>query len=187
MSSLPPINPNQEANKITPLLCRFSLLFAAAGICVMAIFARQLVPLAFGSEFLPSVRPLLFILPGILSMTIFMILNSDLTGRGKAKITLFVFLGSLLINVTLNLILIPKFAAEGAALSSTISYSVGAISLAMIFSVKYSIPFLDLILVKKSDFELYITPLLPQIGRMLSPKKSPALSNPKAGKGELLK
>ncbi|MBN1567577.1 MAG: polysaccharide biosynthesis C-terminal domain-containing protein [Acidobacteria bacterium] len=160
-----------EANRITPLLCRFNFLITTAGSILLALFANRLIPLAFGDEFIPSVRPMLYLIPGIIAMTIYLILHSDLTGRGKAIITLYIYIGSLVLNVVMNLILIPILGAEGAAISSAISYSVGAIILAWTFSSRYSIPLKELFLPQSGDFRNYVMPIFPQIRLMLSSKR----------------
>lgn len=154
---------NMNADKVTPVICRFTLwaTFIATG--MVASFAHQIIPLFYGDEFLPSVRPLLFLVPGIVFMTIYLILNFDLTARGKAKITLYIFSCSLILNVAINLFLIPKCGAAGAAISSSISYSIGALVLAKAFSAKYSIPLITLFIPKKNDFQMYIFPLFPKI------------------------
>lgn len=161
----------REANRITPLLSRFSFLVTGIWLLILAAVARPLIPFMFGKEFAPSVGPLLYLIPGTIMMSSFLILNSDLTGRGKAKITLGVFTCALIINIVLNLVLIPKYGAQGAAVASTLSYSLGSVALATIFSTRYSIPMAQLFLLQKGDIRTYALPFMQKNKVLLSSKQ----------------
>ena len=100
----------------------------------------MLIPFLYGEKFRESVEALLILVPGIIAMTVYMILHSDLTGRGRAKITVYIFGMALILNIVLNLFLIPRYGINGAAFSSTISYSLGACGLLACFAKMNSIP-----------------------------------------------
>jgi O-antigen/teichoic acid export membrane protein len=147
-----------EANNLTPLVCRWSLLFSAIAGFILLVFADFLIPFVYGNEFQLSVNPLMILIPGIISLTIFLILHGDLTGRGKAKVTLYIFLGALVLNIVLNLFLIPAYGINGAALASTLSYSIGALGLVITFSRVNSVPLSSLLWVEKGDVNKYVIP-----------------------------
>ena len=154
-----------EAVKITPLVCRFSMLSSLVIGAVLFISADFLIPLVYGKEFQLSVRPLLILIPGIISMTLFLILHGDLTGRGRAKITLYVFTLAFLVNIILNLFLIPLYGIDGAALASTVSYCLGAVGLVSVFAKINSISMLKLLFPTKEDFVRHIIPFISIIKR----------------------
>lgn len=148
-----------EAAEITPFVCRVSMLFSLVIGVILFLSAGFLIPFVYGKDFQLSVKPLLILIPGIISMTIFIILHGDLTGRGKAKITLYIFTLSLLLNIILNLFLIPLYGINGAALASTVSYSLGAFGLVFAFGKINSISVRELLLPKKDDFINHMLPL----------------------------
>jgi O-antigen/teichoic acid export membrane protein len=147
-----------EANNLTPLVCRWSLLFSVVVGFILFVLADFLIPFVYGGEFQLSVKPLMILIPGIISLTIYLILHGDLTGRGKAKLTLYVFFGALVLNIILNLFLIRAYGINGAALASTLSYSIGAFGLLFIFSRVNSVPLGNLLWLEKGDVYKYLIP-----------------------------
>jgi O-antigen/teichoic acid export membrane protein len=83
------------------------------------------------------------------------VLNGDLAGRGRPELGSRSAGISLVINVSLNLILIPKWGISGAALSSTVSYTM--VSLVMLYYyVKLSgSNAFDVTMIQIKDFKLY--------------------------------
>lgn len=156
-----------EANALTPVVCRLCLFSSFLVGIILFVSARIFIPFIFGDEFQESVKPLLILSPGIVLMTLFIILNYDLTGRGRAKITLYVFIIALFINIILNLIFIPTYGINGAAMASTVSYSIGSLGLAMVYAKINSISFVDLILPQKIDFVNYLIPLAKNVKNRL--------------------
>jgi Na+-driven multidrug efflux pump len=55
--------------------------------------------------------------------------------------------------VVLNIVFIPKYGAVGAALASTISYSIAAILFIFFYSKETKIPVIDIVSYKASDFQ----------------------------------
>jgi len=162
----------KNANALTPVICRMSLLCSIVLAFILFISARFLVPFVYGTDFSASVEPLLILLPGIVSMTLYMILHSDLTGRGKAKITLYIFTVAFVLNIILNILFIPVLGLNGAAMASTISYTLGSVGLGIAFTKATSTSFMTLILPQKADFTAYLIPLVLKCksyaGRVLS-------------------
>ncbi len=79
--------------------------------------------LLFSSRFLPAVNPLRILLPGAAAMGISRVLANDIAGRGKPLLNSYVAGGTLALNLSLNLLWIPRLGIAGAALASTVSYT----------------------------------------------------------------
>ena len=142
----------------TSKVCRFSLNVSTIGTVILFFTADKLIPLMYGNDFVPSVMPLKILLPGIVMMNLYLILHADLTARGKALVTLKVFLLALVVNILLNIKMIPAYGINGAAFSSTVSYSLGAILLAYIYSKITGTSFAALFIMKKDDYTEYVFP-----------------------------
>lgn len=123
-----------KANIVTARLSRQTLLLMVLASGIVALVCPWLIPTLFGIEFNPAVNSLLIILPGVLIFSLAKILGNDFSGRGKVITNSIVSGVALLTNLTLNLILIPRMGINGAALSSTISYSLATIILIGLFA-----------------------------------------------------
>jgi len=145
----------KENNRFTPLVTRNVALLLLIEILFILVTGRFVVWLLYGEGFFPSLRPFYFLLPGVLILGFGKILSADLAGRGKPVINAYISIVALFINISLNIYLIPKMGMSGAALASTISYTVTGI-LTIIYFIKLTGCKLSKILfVQKEDFAYY--------------------------------
>jgi O-antigen/teichoic acid export membrane protein len=98
-------------------------------------------------------------MPGVLLLTIFKVMNMDLAGKGMPYVSLKAMVPGLLINIIANWVLIEDYGANGAAIASTLSYSIASILFIHFYSKSVSIPIKKIISPKKSDWE-FLKPLL---------------------------
>jgi O-antigen/teichoic acid export membrane protein len=96
-----------------------ALLWVALGWPILRIF--------FGSEFLSAYPPLVVLLPGLLALGLQRVCGAAILREGKPARMALIYAVGLMVNVGLNLILIPMLGIVGAALSSSVSYSLGAL------------------------------------------------------------
>jgi len=136
-----------------------------AGILVSVIIfftAPFLIPLIFGKDYADSVPMIQAIIPGVLILVGFRILNSRLTGKGNPEVAIYTFVPALVINFIANLFLIPKFGGMGAVWATNISYTLGSIAFLLFYSRKIKMPVKEIISFKKSDFFFYRAALFPR-------------------------
>jgi|SRR5690606_27669908 len=107
----------------------------------------------YGEEFRESSMVQKILLPGILLMTIFKVLNMDLAGKGKPWIAMLTISPALLINIILNWIWDAKYGANGAAMASTISYSISAVLFLFVYAKQVNIPLREIVFFNKADFD----------------------------------
>jgi O-antigen/teichoic acid export membrane protein len=114
---------DEEAQELTPLVARNTLLIsalAAVGLVIVSPFAIQVL---FGSEFYPeALSPLVFLMPGIVAASATRVLGSYLFSRGRIiynTLATFIALGA---TIALDLALIPLLEVDGAAIASSIAY-----------------------------------------------------------------
>ena len=86
------------------------------------VFDRILLNLAFGNDFIQSLKPLRYLYPGVLLLSLLKVISSYILARGKPSITMIIALVGLFLNVFLNIQLIPKLGIRGAAISSSVAY-----------------------------------------------------------------
>jgi O-antigen/teichoic acid export membrane protein len=141
----------EQANRTTPIICRTILTLTAIAALLLAAIANLAVTLLFGRDFLPALMPLWILLPGVTALAINKVLCNELIGRGKPLIGTIAAAVSLAINVPLNLLLIPRLGIAGAALASTVSYSVCCLVPLIAFVRLTGVQYRDLLLMRRED------------------------------------
>jgi len=144
-----------EADNLTPRVARHTFLIIFVLSLVLALLAKPLIRFFFGSAFLPSVMPLLLLLPGIITLGGAKTLTADLAGRGKPQFGTYASFISLGINIPLNLWLIPKWGISGAAFASSVAYTVAAVMIIIAFIKVSNKSWTDILFIKKQDFQDY--------------------------------
>ncbi|MBF2052871.1 MAG: polysaccharide biosynthesis C-terminal domain-containing protein [Candidatus Sericytochromatia bacterium] len=113
-----------ERAKITPVVTRMVLFVTFLGAIFIAVIGFVLLHLLFGHKFRPSFAPLLLLLPGMVLGAASRILANDIASRGKPEINMYSSLIVIIVNIIGNIVLIPEFGLSGAALATSIAYSV---------------------------------------------------------------
>lgn len=108
---------------VTTITVRAVFWVTALGALVAFLLADWAIPLFFGAGFGESAAALQILLPGIVSMGVARLLIADITGRGRPGINSVQTVISAVLNVALNLYLIPRYGVLGAAFATTISYT----------------------------------------------------------------
>jgi O-antigen/teichoic acid export membrane protein len=93
----------------------------------IGIAAFYLIPVIYGASFADSSWVFVVILPGVYVMIMFKMLNGDLAARGYPLMAAYVFAPAVVLNVVLNILLIPEYSGLGAAVASSISYTSAAL------------------------------------------------------------
>jgi O-antigen/teichoic acid export membrane protein len=106
------------------LVGRISFLIGVFGVFILAIIGYPFIHIFFGKNFLPAYPPFVILLPGLLAMTLNYAYSNYFHSIGKPLIGAFIFLVGLIVNILLNLWLIPIYGIFGAAISSSLAYFV---------------------------------------------------------------
>lgn len=137
--------------KVAQLL-RLSFLFIGLASIIMVVFSELIIVGMYGEEFRGSISVLNYLLPGVLILTIYKVMNMDLAGKGKPWIAMQAMLPALILNIIFNIVFIPKYGANGAALSSTVSYALAGILFLWLYSMAVKISIKDILGYKRTDF-----------------------------------
>jgi len=145
----------EKANRTTPEVFRhmlFILIVTSAG---FALCARLLFPLFFSDQFNAALKPFFILLPGVVALGTSKVIVNDLAGRGRPLINTVVSGAALVLNIAVNLVLIPLYGISGAALTSAITYTLSSLALVIIFKRISGTGWKELIYLRKSDLESY--------------------------------
>lgn len=141
--------------KDTNLIIRITIISAIVSGIILFVTAPYLIPWIYGNTFLPSVPIVQTIIPGILFFAIMQIIVSFIAGTGKPWLIVKIGIPALLINVAINIMLIPQWGGIGAAISTDISYFIALLLTVIYYIRKYNISLHELIIIKKDDAVLF--------------------------------
>ncbi len=142
---------SEGSRNLTPIVIRHSL-FVMFSVCILtAITGKIIIWILFGKRFLPAYTPLLCLLPGILFLSVYDFLRSDLYSHNLPGYVSWVAVAALLANLGLNTVLIPWLGINGAAISSSISYGLSTVLLMVKHKHLSGNSYRDLILITSEE------------------------------------
>jgi len=145
----------EEINRITPIISRQVSFLTFMLSLIICLFSKFIITFLFGDSFLPSIFPLVILLPGIVSLSMAKILSGYFCGIGRPGIPMMASIIGLLFNIILNIIFIPKWGIAGASFASSISYTVDTLILLLFYQKISHNSFLSAVIVRLSDFSYY--------------------------------
>ncbi len=149
---------SDNALKMTDDIFRLARITFVASFCIFLVFffiVPWFVPLVYGNSFIPSIGIIRYILPGILFLITAKIFGTSLAGMMKTHLVIYIFLVALIINVGLNLILIPKYGGVGAAIATDVSYTLGATGTILTYLKTTQTGLKDLLYFQAGDFKFF--------------------------------
>lgn len=144
-----------ETINLVQVACRQLLLITAIAAFFTAVFSKYIVLLYGGKLFLPSVKPLLLLLPGITISVVPGILNNLWLRKGWFTQITYMAVFNSLVSLLLNLILIPRFGVTGAAFATTVTYSISSLMAIVLFSRYGGRDISKLFIPQKEDLGMY--------------------------------
>ncbi|HEY3104549.1 MAG TPA: polysaccharide biosynthesis C-terminal domain-containing protein [Pyrinomonadaceae bacterium] len=126
--------------------------------CGAAAALSFMLPLIYGARFADATVQLLILLPGIFLVGLESVLVQHFTGTGLPVAIPVFWLVTLGCNIGLNLLLVPKFGARGAAVTSTVSYALIFLLVAVYFCAKTGRGPLETFLLRSHEFRTLFTP-----------------------------
>jgi O-antigen/teichoic acid export membrane protein len=109
---------SKVVSRVTELNLSFTLLLAIG----LAVLSESFIPIYLGPDFKASIIPTLLLIPGAIGFAIARPLIAVGQGKGQLKILVLATGAAAVLNLLLNLILIPKYGMAGAAVATSISY-----------------------------------------------------------------
>lgn len=143
----------RDAALRTALVARYTLFASIVGATMLAFGSRLLIGTMYGPEFLQATIPLLLLLPGITVLAPASILAAHLAGVGRPGMNLLASTVGFAATVVLDIALIPAFGMAGAAIASSVSYSIAAVATATIYIRIEPISMTDLLVPRRRDLK----------------------------------
>ena len=119
------------------------------------ILCDLVVVLLFGHEFDDSAEVLKVLLPGIILFSVDRILSNDLAGRGKPEVNMYTSIFTVVSNLVMNLLLVPKYGLFGAAFSTSLTYGLSTFVKVFLFKKNTGVPFHRILIIQGEDLQLY--------------------------------
>lgn len=119
--------------QLTPFALRITATVMFAACTSMALLGEWLIVGLFGKSYAPAYPALLALLPGLFGLCYASILRLDLLGKNRpGSVSLLMGAGAVL-NVVLNLLLIPPMGIVGAGLASSAAYLMVSLAMLMFY------------------------------------------------------
>src|SRR5437763_4376771 len=125
--------------------------------CVAVAALSFVLPLVYGARFADATIQLLILLPGVCLIGVESVLVQHFTGTGLPLAIPVFWLITLAVSVGLNLALVPTLGARGAAVTSTISYSLIFLFVAVYFCLKTGRRPLEIFLLRGRELQHLLT------------------------------
>jgi len=142
-----------DGGEFTCLAARYTalLLFVA---CIISAPGALLLPALYGKAFVDAPIQLWLLLPGVYFIGVQSVLVQYFVGTGLPRAIPALWVGTLALNIALNLIFVPSFGARGAALVSTVSYAFIFIAVLLYFRARTGNKLTDALLLRRADLRL---------------------------------
>jgi O-antigen/teichoic acid export membrane protein len=121
----------------------------------IAAAAPWLMPLLYGDPYRASVPVVLVLLPALSALAVYRILSRYFIARGAQGTPIAIQAVSLVANLALNLLLIPRLGAVGAALASLCSYGLAALAIGLAFMRTSGARAGEILLLRRADVDDY--------------------------------
>ena len=144
------------------------IIFIALLVGVMlAVISYPLVVILMGGRFVGAVLPLCLLLPGVVAMSVNYVFANFYGANGKPLVSAACFGIGLVTNVTLNFLLIPYLKVNGAAIASTLAYTVITAAFIMVLKKEHCFTLVELLFVNREDLGLITEKVRGIVGRLI--------------------
>lgn len=146
----------EEANRLTPIVARNTLMLTLIGAIGMFVLGREVILVVLGPAMLPAVIPLWLLLPGIVTLSAGKVIASYLSGIGKPIWATYISGSNVILTIVLDLVLIPRYGITGAAIASSIVYTSATVLSAIVFVRESGRSWQETLIVQPEDFKRYV-------------------------------
>jgi len=106
---------------------RYMLILLIPGILIISATSADLVTLVYSSRYIGAAQPLSVLVFGLGLIAVFNVLCNIIVGSGRPGVALGIALPLVLVDIVLNVTLIPQYGLLGAAIATTLTGFIGMI------------------------------------------------------------
>ncbi len=143
--------PEAEVHRLTAQTCRRTLMVTVPAAAALALLGPWVIRAWYGEPFAPAGAPLPWAAVGVAMMSIFVIITRNFTSRQKQRVNTAAGLLALVVNVALNLYLIPAYGIVGASMATAIAYSGACVILVAAFRRESALPLRSILVPTGAD------------------------------------
>ena len=125
---------------------------------MMVIFPGAIINIFFGPDYILAENSLRFLAIGFLFYSTSIISHNLISMIGKTRLILMNILFASILNLILNIILVPRFGINGAAISTAITYII--LTLVFFFQVKI---YVSIVPIRRKLFRVTLSAIIPTI------------------------
>ncbi len=146
----------KEGHHFSPFVLKYILAIMTLVCIVTAITGKWLILTLYGAAFLPALLPLQCLLPGIVGLSLYHFVKADLYHMDRPGLISWVSVFVMFCNLGLNVLLIPRYGAVGAAISSSVCYLLST-AILIFFVLRHSkVPLAQALILRKADVQLLV-------------------------------
>ena len=142
---------SEEILSLTPRVCRSVLWITLTMSLILAIPAGWVISTLFSGAFSDAAVPLRILLIGTVGISGARILQADLAGRGRPELGTYMTIAAGVVNIALNIVLIPRYGIVGAAWATAFSYFLTFILSLVAYGRISGNKLSDVVLIRPSD------------------------------------
>lgn len=137
---------------ITPLMTRWVLWTTLIVGGLLGVVAYPMIALIFGGDYLGAYIPLLLLLPGVVFVSASRVIANDIAARGRPELNMYTSLIVVTVNVVANIALIPNYGLSGAAIATTIAYTLNFVMRLAMHHRITQVQVVDNLLIRREDW-----------------------------------
>lgn len=134
--------------------CRLGVFISTLITVFILLFGKPVISILFGNEYLTAYPITVVCTLGTVFMVFIKMISQYNIVHKKQLTNMFLLAGAVVLNILLNLWLVPICGVLGTAIASLISHFISGMSFALFFSVKTKTRILDLIIIRKDDLRI---------------------------------
>lgn len=148
-------NDKQKQRMYGTLVKTSRMIFWITFLCVffVVIFSHLFSLKVFGVEYSDLTNILIYLAPGLVLASFFKTLNAYFAGTGRPQPAILAMSFSVFINIIFNVLLIPYYGAFGAAIASSISYTLMSLLITHIFKKESGHSWFEFFKLKLNDIK----------------------------------
>ena len=148
-------NNKEKLKKFTPKVVKNVTFITTIAAILIALFSYWLIIILYSKTYISSVAVLRALLVGIVALSADRIMANDISGRGYPMINTYRGIITVIINIALNILWIPKYGIVGAAWASSVSYTASFLTALYFYCRLSGNRWQDVVLFQRDDWLEY--------------------------------